>query len=351
MRDGVCRRSFSVGKRILMSKLGAPAKSPDRRRGLTLLVMAVAGAAVGFGSGSLTGSSVRTSEMHRVSPASATGFPLAAAENPTPSGEATVGDTSLTPSSTGSSAPIATTVGTATTLKPDVTTSTEVAAPRLDAGLQGAVVVVDPGHNGANGSHPKEISRLVDAGGFRKACNTTGTAAGSYSEAQFNWETSIRLANLLRDRGATVILTREDNSGWGPCVDQRGLTALSNRADLMISIHADGSSDGNSGFHVIRSGPVAGYVDQEIADRSSELATAVRDELVASGRFPSNYIGSSGLDRRNDLGTLNRAGVPAIMLESGNMHNASDLAMLRSAEGQQSIATALANGAERYLRG
>ena len=211
--------------------------------------------------------------------------------------------------------------------------------------------MVDPGHNGANGSHPKEISRLVDAGGSKKACNTTGTAEGSYAEAQFTWETSIRLADLLRARGATVILTRTDNSGWGPCIDQRGLTAANNRADLMISVHADGSSAGNHGFHVIRSGPIPGYVDAETADRSTLLATAARDALVAAGLSPSNYIGSAGLDRRNDLGTLNRAGVPAIMLESGNMHNAADLAMLKSAAGQASIATALVDAAARYLAG
>jgi N-acetylmuramoyl-L-alanine amidase len=42
--------------------------------------------------------------------------------------------------------------------------------------LAGKTIAVDPGHNGANWSHPEEINRLVDAGGFRKACDTTGAS-------------------------------------------------------------------------------------------------------------------------------------------------------------------------------
>ena len=47
-----------------------------------------------------------------------------------------------------------------------------VAAPSLP--LAGMTVVLDPGHNRDNGQYPAEINRQVDAGGFPKACNTTG---------------------------------------------------------------------------------------------------------------------------------------------------------------------------------
>ena len=107
-----------------------------------------------------------------------------------------------------------------------------VLAVALVLPLQGRTVVIDPGHNGANWSHPAEINRLVDAGGFRKACDTTGTStADGYTEAAYNLDVAQRLARILRRDGANVVLTRTSNDGVGPCIDERA--AIGNRA------HAD----------------------------------------------------------------------------------------------------------------
>jgi N-acetylmuramoyl-L-alanine amidase len=210
--------------------------------------------------------------------------------------------------------------------------------------------VVDPGHNGANGAHPTEINRLVDGGGFQKACNTTGAAEGDLTESRFNWETAQRVRDALQAAGATVVLTRESDDGWGPCVDQRALTAQRAGADLLISIHADGADPAGSGFHVIHpaTGPAVSSVNR---DRSARLAAVLRDALVAEGLHPATYVGGgSGLVERSDIVTVNRAGVPAVMLESGNLHNPADLALLRSDAGQQRIASAVTAAAVTYLR-
>ncbi|MBX3287317.1 MAG: N-acetylmuramoyl-L-alanine amidase [Actinobacteria bacterium] len=221
--------------------------------------------------------------------------------------------------------------------------------PSPNGSLAGLVVVVDPGHNGANGAHPAEINRPVDAGGFTKACNTTGTEGDGYPESRFNWETSQRLAAALEARGAKVVLTRTSDDGWGPCVDQRGLTAQREGAALIVSIHADGAAASASGFHVIHAaaGPA---VTADVATRSTELATTVRDQLAAAGLQPATYLGGgTGMVARTDIATLNRAGVPGVMVECGNMRNAQDLARLRSEAGQQQIADAItAAVAQRY---
>jgi N-acetylmuramoyl-L-alanine amidase len=210
------------------------------------------------------------------------------------------------------------------------------------------VIVIDPGHNGRNYAHTAEINRLVDAGGFRKACNTTGTAGGSYSEAEFAWQVALQLRAALTAAGASVVLTRPSNDGWGPCIDERGLVAARRHAALLLSIHADGSGVGHRGFHVIHPTAIAGYTDG-IVGPSSVLATAVRDSLMAHGLTPSNYIGSRGLIARGDLGTLNRAGVPAVMVESGNMRDPSDLALLRSPDAQRRMVAAYVDAIARFL--
>ncbi len=117
------------------------------------------------------------------------------------------------------------------------------------------MIVLDAGHQLGNHNFPKKINRLVPAGGFKKPCNTTGTAtSGGFPEATLNF----RVARLARARllelGARVLMSRSTNrqDRWGPCVDVRGRQGNKIDADLKISIHGDGSdAAGARGFHVI----------------------------------------------------------------------------------------------------
>lgn len=259
---------------------------------------------------------------------------------PPPSSTTTTAPTSSPPPSSTATTTIA---GSATTL-PTTTTTTSEARP-----LAGRVIVVDPGHNGANAAHPNETGRPVDAGGFTKPCNTTGAAEGDLTESRFNWETAQRLRTALESAGATVVLTRTSDDGWGPCVDQRGLTGRADRTDALVSIHADGADPAASGFHLIR--PATGpTVTPDRRDASARLADDVRSALVEQGLQPASYIsGGTGIVERSDIATVNRAEVPAVMLESGNLHNAGDLALLGSAAGQQRIADALTAALVTYF--
>jgi len=252
--------------------------------------------------------------------------------------------------STTATASSSTTAATATTRPTPTTPAPTTTVPATGSGsLAGRTVVIDPGHNGGNFSHTAEINTMVDAGGFQKACNTTGTATdGGYRETMFNWAGAVQLASRLRAMGATVILTRDSDTGWGPCIDERGGIADEADADALVSIHADGAAAGEHGFHVIRPGPVPGYTDG-IVEPSSQLATRTRDTLVAAGLTPATYVGGGGIVARTDLGTLNLARVPAVMLEAGNMRNAADAALLQSPAGQAAIAEALASAVAAQL--
>lgn len=214
--------------------------------------------------------------------------------------------------------------------------------------LAGRVVVLDPGHNGGNATNPSLIHLQVDAGGFPKACNTTGTSARGVTESSVNLQIAGLLAERLRSRGARVVLTREDDTGAGPCVDERGRLGRLEAADALVSIHADGAAAAQHGFHVIAPGQVPGYTDG-IVEPSRRLATTVRDGLAGQGLTTSTYAGTDGLVTRSDLGTLNRAGVPAVMVELGNMHNDDDFGQLTGTTGQSRYADGLATGILDYL--
>lgn len=218
--------------------------------------------------------------------------------------------------------------------------------------LAGKTVVLDPGHNGLNAADPEEINRLVPAGGFWKACNTTGTASndGSLEESELNWSVSRELRKVLQERGAHVVMTRSNNSGVGPCINQRAAVGNRVNADAAVSIHADGNeSTSASGFHVIRPGVVDGYTEPIVAP-SKRLALDLRDALDSNEIGRSTYIGDgTGVDVRRDLGGLNLSEVPIAMIEMGNMRNPRDLSLMKSRSWRRDTATEIADGVERYL--
>ena len=192
--------------------------------------------------------------------------------------------------------------------------------------LADKVIVIDPGHQLGNSRHLRQINRPVDAGGFMKPCNTTGTATnGGFPEATFAWKVATALAHQLRARGARVIMTRHTNAydDWGPCVDVRGRAGNKAHADAKVSIHGDGADSSVRGFFVIRPADRRGWTG-DIYRSSAQLAKRVKAGLIHAGARPSNSYGGDGLDVRGDLGTLNWSNRPVVMIEMGNMRNARD---------------------------
>lgn len=222
--------------------------------------------------------------------------------------------------------------------------------------LTGRTVVLDPGHQLGNSNFPDQINRQIQGEfgaveGTEKQCNTTGTATDSgYPEATFTWEVARRARQLLRKLGAKVVMTRTSNSAqrWGPCVDARGRAGNKIKADVKVSIHADGSYDGG-GFHVIAPELIQGWTD-DIAAPSASLARTLRSAMEKEGFQRATYIaGGDGLDVRADLGTLNFSDIPVAMLECGNMRNPDEAAIMTTAKGRQRYAEAIAAGIERWL--
>jgi N-acetylmuramoyl-L-alanine amidase len=211
------------------------------------------------------------------------------------------------------------------------------------------VVVLDPGHNGGNGAHLTEINKPVPAGrGQTKPCNTTGTATNAgYPEHAFTWDVSLRVRDLLVAKGVRVVMTRQDDSGVGPCVDQRAAIGNQANAAAVVSIHADGATAATSrGFHVAYSSPPLNATQGE---PSLRLAHGVRDALRSAGFPTSNYVGSDGLSPRDDLAGLNLSERPAVLVECGNMRSATEAPVLNSADGRQRYAAAIADAILAYL--
>ena len=236
-----------------------------------------------------------------------------------------------------------------TTSEPTTTTSsTTTTIARLP--LSGKVIAIDAGHNGGNTAHSAEINQLVDAGnGVTKACDTSGTASNDgYAEYEFTLSVAKNLQALLQAQGATVVMVRNDSSGWGPCITQRAKVGNDANADIAISIHGDGNnSAGSRGFHVLV--PQSTRANAAIVAPSNRFGTLLRDSFLATGMPVSNYLGTNGIMPRGDLGGLNLSTVPKVFIECGNMRNATDASMMRSAAFQQSAAAAIDAAIVQFL--
>ncbi|WP_371615671.1 N-acetylmuramoyl-L-alanine amidase [Streptomyces sp. NBC_00454] len=224
--------------------------------------------------------------------------------------------------------------------------------------LAGRVVVIDPGHNTGNFKHTTEINRQVDIGTNLKECDTTGTTTNAgYMEAEFSMDVSRRLRTVLEAKGLKVVLTHEAGTErpFGPCIDERARIGNEARAEAVVSVHADGVSAGNRGYHVILPAKVkgGGADTAPIVESSRRLGERIAGNFArTTGSAPANYLGSgTGLVIRDDLGGLNLSTRPKVFIECGNMRDAKDATQLSSPEWRQKAAQGIADGIVGFLGG
>jgi N-acetylmuramoyl-L-alanine amidase len=228
-------------------------------------------------------------------------------------------------------------------------TPTPSVSPALP--LAGKIVGIDPGHDGGNFNDPAYIDTMVWNGREYETCDTTGTqTASGYTEAQFNFNVASDLrADLVAD-GARVVMTRHSNTGVGPCVTTRAEIINRAHADVAIDIHADGGPASGRGFTVLE--PVADGTNDRVIGASAVFGSDIRAAMLAYTSMPeSDYYGSQGLIDRNDLAGLNLTTVPKILIECGNMPNATDASLLTSPAFQRLLARAFTAAIVAFLTG
>lgn len=217
--------------------------------------------------------------------------------------------------------------------------------------LKGKIVGIDPGHNGHNYLHPKIIDRQVFNGRNWEDCDTTGTDTnGGYTEARFNFLVASYLrADLIRD-GAKVVMTRTANNGVGPCVTTRSYIINEAHANVAVDIHADGACSTCRGFSIIEPERYPGLPNKNVITSSERLGADIKAAMLAGTPMPvSNYYGVNGFIHRDDLAGLNLTKVPKILIEVGNMKNATDARLETSTTFQQEVARALLAAIVKFL--
>jgi len=194
-----------------------------------------------------------------------------------------------------------------------------LATPAFAMPLDRRVVVVDAGHGGRD----------------------PGMVSGKVDEKDINLQIAQKLQAHLELGGATVIMTRIDDSGLSKSksgdMATRRLIANTSHADIFVSIHQNAFGSSN-----VR-GAQTFYFDD--SNNSQKLAESIQHQLVttvdASNRFKArantNYF------------VLKQTEMPAVLVECGFLTNPGEKARLQKDDYQEKIAWAIYMGIVDYF--
>lgn len=190
-----------------------------------------------------------------------------------------------------------------------------------DGALRGAVICLDPGHGG------------YDGGAYGRDSGTP--------EKELNLDVAQRLAALLRDQGARVILTRETDTALAEEGGERKRRDLKYRvsqaqdADIFVSIHM------NEYRSRAEAGPQVFY--RKGQDESRLLAGLLQQAMNAALAPVRPRAANTG-----DYYVLRSLDIPAVLAECGFLSNAREEALLLTPEYRQQIAQSLCDGLAEY---
>lgn len=221
---------------------------------------------------------------------------------------------------------------------------TEAAAP-TPTPATGKIVCIDPGH---------ELMEILEEepNGPGSDVMKQGVTSGAYGEAsgkneyEVVLEIGLKLRDILASRGYTVVMTRETHEVTLSNV-ARAQIATDANADIFVRIHCNGVDD-TSVKGVMCYGPSGAnpYLSADLITNSQRLCELLRDNQCAvTGQNPMENL------YQDDMTGINWATMPVSIVEVGFMSNAEEDIYIASEDGENAIATGLANGIDAYFAG
>jgi len=186
--------------------------------------------------------------------------------------------------------------------------------PVSSAGLNGKIIMIDPGHGG------------MDSG---------AVGVGGLLEKDLALAIATKLRDVLQSNGAIVYMTRHDDT-FIPLAERPRL-GIAAHADYFISVHCDsaGTVNAHSGTTIYyhANNPVCRRLAQDIGGRVGET----------SG-IPPLGTKSDTIRFQTGFAVLRGSPMPAVLVECGYVNCEADLAKLADAACQSRIANGIAAG-------
>ena len=171
------------------------------------------------------------------------------------------------------------------------------------------------------------------------------SAYSGLDEYQLNLDVSLRVQQILQDRGYRVVMTRTDND-TAISNAERALLAADEGAEIYVRIHANGSDDhGVQGALSMCPSQDNPYVS-ELYGESLRLSQGLLDAYCAATGFENR-----GVQFYDNMTGINWSRVPVTILEMGFMTNEHDDLAMADAGFQQTMAEGIADGIDAYFAG
>ncbi len=200
------------------------------------------------------------------------------------------------------------------------TNTLAVEQPVKSSPLSGRIVVLDPGH----GIDPNR-------GWATGAVGITGLV-----EDGLVLDVSLQAAELLRQAGAVVVLTRGDTT---VSLRQRVAIAEQALAHVFVSVHA------NAYFSQNVSGTETFYFRGKPNDAESRwLATCLQAEMLQAFGLPDRGV------KHGNFHVIRETTMPAALIEFGFLSNARDEALMRTPQFRSAAASAIFFGLKRFFQ-
>lgn len=181
--------------------------------------------------------------------------------------------------------------------------------------------------NKTNKNKSKKII-VIDAG---HGGNDVGALQGNIYEKDINLPIALKTAEILKDKGYKVLLTRKNDKTLS--LQERVDYTIENKADIFVSIHANSCAKPE----------ISGIETHYYKNIDYELAQSIHKSMTKHintedrGLFKSKFY------------VINHNEIPSVLLEIGYMTNSKELAEIQSIKRQDNTAKAIAEGIINYL--
>lgn len=204
-------------------------------------------------------------------------------------------------------------------------------------------ILIDPGHQAEPDYSRENFAPNAQGSVYKVATGTRGVATGVW-EFELVLDVALKLESQLQELGYEVALTR-DRHDVHITNKERGQMAKDVGADILVSLHADGSSIASAqGVSVLSPALNVSFIDKKRAALSKTLSTFIVDELATA-----TGARNRGVHFRNDLSILNWSEVPSALVEMGFMTNPEEDKKMQTEEYQKKIAQGIASGIHEYF--
>ena len=201
------------------------------------------------------------------------------------------------------------------------------------AALPEAVVMIDPGHGGADG----------------------GMVRNGLIEKDWTLKVGVALAEELKERGHKVELTRETDTTVP--LEQRPVLANAAPRVALLSIHFNAGTPDAGGVETWYSWPKKPEVMARLHDAQGVPMPGVRPDdgprlaravqQAVTGRTGAR---DRGIKNREDLAMTSRTICPAILIECGFLSNGSESRKIQDAAYRKKLVQGIADGFEVWLK-